>query len=361
MIQTVGVINILANAMFAIIKFGIGTLANSIAIMSDAMNNLSDAISSIITLVGLKLSQKLPDRKHPLGYGRIEYLSSLVIATIILFVGVEFLQSSWERIKSPEPVAVTIFQLFILGITLIGKLLLSRLNITVGKKVNSQALQGSGAEALTDVLASAAAVVNAILARFMGLDLDGYVGLILALFIFYVGIGQLRDTISDILGERAEKELVDAVRLILQKYHQILGSFDYVVHSYGPTLKVGSANLEFIDTLSVKEAYEVMHKAQKQILNEHQIYFTFGLYSVNTYDNEVSKMYQEIRELFAEIPYILNFHAFHVDKEQKVIRFDVVVDFSVKKFDQVRSTIQTLIREQYPDYRLDLTIDLDYA
>ncbi len=361
MIKAVGVVGILVNAVFAVVKLIIGTLSNSVAIMSDAVNNLSDATSSVITLVGLKLSQKPADRKHPLGYGRIEYLSSLVIAVIILIAGGEFFRTSFERIIHPEAVVFTTWQFAILGLTVIGKLFLSRLNVTVGKRANSLALQASGAEAMTDVLASIITIVTAMISQFTGLIIDGYVGLLLAMFIVYTGIKQLIETISSIIGERADKELVKEIYTNLKSYDQILGAYDFILHSYGPSTTVASINLEFSDTLSVKEAYEVMGKAQKELLKKHQIYFVFGLYSVNTYDGEVSQMYENISKILASIPTVISLHAFRVDKKDKVIHFDVVHDFTIKDIGKTKKKIQMEIFKVYPEYQVEINIDFDYA
>lgn len=360
-IKIVGLIGILTNLVFAGIKLIIGTLANSISIISDAVNNLSDALSSIITLLGLRLANKAPNKKHPLGYGRVEYLSSLIISVLILFAGIQFITSSVGRIMNPEEVAFSNAQFAILTITLIGKLLLGRLNIKVGEMTNSLSLKGSGADSLMDAIASGITIVTALIAMYTGLNIDGYVGVLLALFILYTGITQLSETINSILGERPEKELVAQLREDLSKYPLVIGSYDFIIHNYGPTTHIGTINLEFEDTNSAKDIYDVMYKAQRDLYAKYNIFFTFGLYSVNTSDETTRAMYDNVKQIVLHIPHVVTMHAFYVDFEQHIIRFDIVHDFDMKDVGKTKTIIEEAIKQAYPEFILAIGIDLDYA
>lgn len=360
-IKIVGLIGILTNLVFAGTKLIIGTLANSISIISDAVNNLSDALSSIITLLGLRLANKAPNKKHPLGYGRVEYLSSLIISVLILFAGIQFITSSVGRIMNPEEVAFSNAQFAILTITLIGKLLLGRLNIKVGEMTNSLSLKGSGADSLMDAIASGITIVTALIAMYTGLNIDGYVGVLLALFILYTGITQLSETINSILGERPEKELVAQLREDLSKYPLVIGSYDFIIHNYGPTTHIGTINLEFEDTNSAKDIYDVMYKAQRDLYAKYNIFFTFGLYSVNTSDEATRAMYDNVKQIVLHIPHVVTMHAFYVDFEQHIIRFDIVHDFDMKDVGKTKTIIEEAIKQAYPEFILAIGIDLDYA
>lgn len=361
LIRLAGTAGIVANGLFAAAKLLVGFTSNSVSIVSDAVNNLTDALSSVITLVGLKLAQRPPDRKHPLGYGRIEYISGMVISALVLVTGVEFLKTSIERIITPEATSFAVAQFVILGITIIGKWLLSRFDIAVGKRTDSGSLVATGTDAKMDVLASALTVATAIVSVFTGWHIDGYVGVALSLFILYTGIGLIRETVSSIIGERPDKELAEKVKAEVLKFEPIVGAYDLILHSYGPSTKLGSLNLEIPDTVTVEKAYGAMTAAQQDIYVTYGIYFTFGLYSVNTYDAEIVKMREAVRQLVLEVPGALSLHAFNYDGAHGVIRFDVVVDFGVRDFPAFRRKVAEKLTEHYPGSTVLMNVDLDYA
>lgn len=336
LIRLAGITGICANGLFALIKLLVGTAANSVSIVSDAVNNLTDAMSSVITLVGNKLAQRPPDRKHPLGYGRIEYISAMVISAIVLVTGVEFLKTSIGRITSPQETNFIAVQFVILGVTIIGKWLLSRFDTRIGQRTDSESLVASGADARMDVLASLLTVIAAIVSKFTGWHIDGYVGVILSLFILYTGIGLIRDTANSIIGERPEKKLADEIKAEVLKYEPITGAYDLILHNYGPSTRLGSLNVEIPDYITVEKAYEAMDKAQGDIYVKLGIYLTFGLYSVNTYDQEVVQKRQVVTDLVKALPGVISLHNFHYDKEINFFRFDVIVDFSVHDFKNFR-------------------------
>ena len=361
LIRTAGIAGIAANALFAAVKLLIGFAANSISIVSDAVNNLVDAVSSIITLVGLKLSQRPPDRKHPLGYGRIEYISGMIISALVLVTGVEFLKTSVGRILTPEATSFATAQFVVLGITILGKWVLSQFVIAVGKKTDSGSLVASGTDARMDVLASILTVVAAIVSMFTGWHIDGYMGVLLSLFILYTGIGLIRDTVSSIIGERPPKELADEIKAEVLKYTPIAGAYDLILHNYGPTTRLGSLNLEIPDYVTVEKAYEAMDAAQQDIYLNHGIYFTFGLYSVNTYNEDVVQKRTEVTRIVTDLPGAISLHNFHYSKEQDFFRFDVIVDFNVHDFKAFRKQATAAILKEYPTAHVEMNIDLDYA
>lgn len=360
LIKITGIIGILVNFIFAITKFIVGTASNSVAIISDAVNNLTDGISSVITLIGLKLAEKKPDKKHPFGYGRMEYLSGMIVSIILAITGIEFIVTSISRIRNPELTNFTIIQIVLLVVFLFGKLFISKLNTSVGKKTDSASLEASGADAMADVMISALTIVSAGISYFTKISIDGYIGFILAIYIIYEGVKLIRQTTSRILGERASKKLVNTIRNELKEYEQILGSYDFVIHSYGPIVKVATANLEFKDTMKVEEAFEVMDSAQQKILKNQNIYFTFGLYSVNTYNNEVKKIEKTIEKIVLDMPNVISYHGFYVNTKSKRIRFDVVVDYSLNNFNILREEMTEKILKIYPEYSIELFINLDY-
>lgn len=361
LIRLAGIAGIVANGLFAAVKLVVGLAANSVSIISDAVNNLTDAVSSVITLVGLRLAQRPPDRKHPLGYGRIEYISGMVISALVLVTGVEFLQTSVGRIFAPEATNFATVQFVVLGITILGKWVLSRFVIAVGKKTDSDSLVASGTDARMDVLASLLTVAAAIVSKFTGWHIDGYIGVALSLFILYTGISLIRETISSIIGERPEKQLADKIKAEVLKYQPVVGAYDLILHNYGPTTKLGSLNLEIPDYVTVEKAYETMDKAQQDIYLQYGIYLTFGLYSVNTYDTEVVQRREDITRIITALPGAISLHNFHFDKENNFFRFDVIVDFSIHDFSRFRKQAQQAVVQNYPGARVEMNIDLDYA
>lgn len=361
LIQNTSIIGIITNLGFALIKVVIGLMANSVSIISDAINNFTDSVSAVITLLGSKFANKAPDYKHPFGYGRIEYISSLVVAAIVLVFGLEFMKTSFLRIQNPEAINFTILQIVLLILTILGKIFLSRLDVVVGETTNSLALKASGKEAMMDVLASTLTVVAAIVSVFTGWLIDGYVGLLLSIFIIYTGISLIRETVNSIIGIRPEKQLVENIREELIDLEPIMGAYDFIVHNYGPSTQFGTANLEIPENTTVKEVYATMLYLQDEIYRKYHIYFTFGIYSVNTYDDKVKKVQSDVYNIVTSIPHTINIHAFNLDNEEKRIRFDVVVDFEVRDFAKFRRELQDLIKLKYPEYSIIINIDLDYS
>ena len=359
-IRLAGIVGIIANIIFAGIKLLVGFAANSISIISDAVNNLTDAASSVITLAGLKLSERPPDEKHPLGYGRLEYISGMIVSALVLVTGIEFLKTSIDRIIHPQDTNYITAQFIVLAIMIIGKWLLSLFTIQAGKKTDSESLIASGTDARMDVLASVVTVIGAVVSKLTGYHVDGYVGALLSLFIIYTGIGLIKDTISSIIGKRPDKDLADKIRKEVTKYDPIMGAYDLIIHNYGPSTRLGSLNLEIPDYVKVEDAYDAMDKAQQDIYYKYGIYFTFGLYSVNTYDKEIVKLREEVTRVILSLQGAISIHNFHYDKELKFFRFDVIVDFNTD-FKEFRKLVSKTIEDKYPGASVQINIDLDYA
>lgn len=361
LIRLAGFAGIAANAVFAAVKLVVGTVANSVSIVSDAVNNLADALSSVITLAGLKLSERPPDYKHPLGYGRIEYISGMIVSVLVLMTGIEFFKTSAARIAHPEAVFFSTAQLVVLAVTIAGKWVLSRFNIVVGKRTDSDSLIASGMDAKMDVAASIVTVAAALVSKFTGWSIDGYVGILLSLFILYTGVDLVRGTLSSIIGERPEKPLAEGIKAEVLKYPPVLGAYDLILHNYGPATRLGSLNLEIPDTETVEKTYAAMNAAQRDVYRKFGIYLTFGLYSVNTYDRKVVEARETVKKLVLSIPGAISMHAFNYDEERNAMRFDVVVDFKVRDFPAFRAKAVEKIRRVYPDANVSVNVDLDYA
>ncbi|WP_409199650.1 cation diffusion facilitator family transporter [Methanobrevibacter sp. DSM 116169] len=361
MITFAAIMGIAANIIFSISKIIIGIISNSISIISDGVNNLIDVSSSIITILGLKLSQLPPDHDHPLGYGRIEYLSGMVISAIILFTGFEFLRISIGRIINPEYTYFLTFQIIILIIMIIGKWALAIFTKFMGERTQSEALIASAADAKVDVLTSTLVVLSAIVSKYTGWYIDGYVGIILSIFICYTGLSLIKDTISSLIGKRPNKKLTETLKKEVLKFEPIIGAYDLIAHDYGPTTKLASINVELPDYVTVEEAYGAMDAAQHYIWDNYNIHVVFGLHSVNTYDKNVVERREYVKYIIKDFPGAISIHNFSYNKSNQLFRFDVVVDFSVNDFYMFKKNLTEIIKEKYPNAETEIDINLDYS
>ena len=279
------VIGILANVLLAGFKAVVGIMSHSIAIVMDAVNNISDAASSIITIVGTKLAGKAPDRKHPFGHGRVEYLSAMLISIIVLYAGLTAFIESVKKIIHPETPDYAPVTLVIVAVAVIVKILLGRFVKGVGERVNSDSLVNSGEDATLDSVISASTLVAAGIYLLFGISLEAWLGAIIALIIIRSGIEMLRDTLSQILGERADAELASAIKDTIISDPQISGAYDLVLHNYGPDSFQGSVHIEIPDTLSASEIDKLIRKISVEVYRKHHVILTaVGVYSVNTRD-----------------------------------------------------------------------------
>ncbi|MDL2246753.1 cation diffusion facilitator family transporter [Methanobrevibacter sp. OttesenSCG-928-K11] len=361
LIQSAGIVGIISNIILASIKLIVGITSNSIAIISDAANNYTDASSSIITIIGLKLSEKPRDKEHPLGHGRVEYISGLIISFFIVLTGFELLKTSISRIMFPEYTHFITIQLVVLSILIIGKILISRFDIIIGEKTNSDALIASGMDARMDVLASLLTVISALISITTGLYIDGYVGVILSLFIMYTGFDLIKDTTSNLIGKRPNKKLVENIKEDVLKFKPIIGAYDLMAHNYGPTFKIGILNLEFPDYITVEEAYKTMDLAQSYILKKYGIYLYFSINSVNTYNKNVKKYEKEIKSIITKIPEALTIYNFYYDEKNNIFRFTVIIGFDVKDYSCFKEKIVKEVEKDYPKSTIDVKIEFDYS
>ena len=360
-INSVGIIGICANLSFSLLKFVAGTITKSVAITNDAINNLSDTMSSIITLIGYKMGKMKPTRKHPLGYGRTEYLSAMIIAVIILVAGYNCLLSSIDRLRNPSEITVAPVALIILILSVITKIGLSILNTRAGKMVDSDALKTSGKDALSDVLVTSLTIISLIAGKFTSFPVDGVMGIVVSLFIFYAGLSSFLETNSALMGERPDKETVEKIRSIIKNHPPLKGGYDIMLHSYGPERCMGTCNVEVPTRAHAENIFDAMTDATKEIDDELGIYFTFGLFAVNDYREDVRNLKEEILKYLKEkTPHVLSLHAFHVHFDSNLVHFDVVVDFKVSNYGQYKEEILKALNQKWPDLTFEFTIDPEY-
>ena len=355
------VIGVITNVLLAAFKTVVGVAAHSIAITLDAVNNLADALSSVITIVGAKLGAKPPDKKHPMGYGRIEYISSLIVAAIVLYAGITALVESVKNIMNPQVPSYGKITLVVVAVGIVVKLILGEYVKSQGEKVGSVALVASGSEASFDAILSASVLVSAIVYLLWGIATEAYVGALIAVFIVKAGIDMMGETLSDIIGKRTDPKIARRIKEILDKEKEVRGTYDVVLFNYGPEKYYGSAHIELPDTLEVEEVDALTRRTQYEIYKETGVIMTgIGVYSYNTKDKEAVAMREAIEEKIMSYPWALQFHGFYLNREKKTIRFDVVANFDTTDGEAL-DRIYNDIGEMYPGYTLRAVIDRDVA
>ena len=356
------IIGVLANVFLAAFKAVVGLSSNSIAIVMDAVNNLSDAASSVITIVGTKLAGKEPDRKHPFGYGRIEYLTAMVISLLVLYAGITAFVESVKKIVTPDTPDYSAAALIIVAVAVAVKIVLGRYVKRVGEKVNSDSLVNSGEDATLDSVISASTLVAAAVYLLFHISLEAWLGAAIALVIIKSGIEMLRETLSQILGERADGELAREIKATVTSYPEISGAYDLVLHNYGPDTYNGSLHIEVPDTLSAEDLDKLIRKVTVDVIRKHNVILTaIGVYSINTKDPEAIAARERVSSIVTADPNVLQMHGFYLDKEEKTLRFDFVVSFEARDRDRVYREICEKVQREYPDYTLQITMDTDFS
>lgn len=355
------IIGILTNVLLAGFKAAVGLLSNSIAVILDAVNNLSDALSSVITIVGTKLAGRLPDKKHPLGYGRIEYLSALIVSAIVLYAGITSFIESVKKIIHPEKAEYTVISLVIIAVAVVVKLILGSYVKAQGKAANSGALVASGSDAMFDAILSASVLASAVIFMLTGISLEAYVGVAISVVIIKAGIEMMTETLDDILGQRADAETSIAIKRILNEEPEVRGAYDLVLNNYGPDKNIGSVHLELPDTMTVEQVDELTRRVQAKVLNETGVILTgVGVYSYNTKNDEAAKIRNTVQKLVLSHDWALQFHGFYVDVKKKSLRFDVVMSFEIDPKEGL-DTLYKEVREAYPDYDIYIAPDVDVS
>lgn len=356
------IIGIVANVLLAVFKAIIGLMSNSIAIVMDAVNNISDAGSSLITIIGTKLAGREPDKKHPFGYGRIEYLSAMIISLIVLYAGITSLVESVKKIIEPDTPDYATVSLVIVGVAVAVKIILGIYVKAVGKKVNSISLINSGEDATLDSIISASTLAAAALFLIFGISLEAWLGAIISLFIIKSGFEMLKETVSQILGERNDPDLTKSIKDTVTEFPDVHGAYDLVLNNYGPDSWNGSIHIEVPDTYSADQLDQLIRSIQEKVYIKHNVILTaIGVYSVNTKDKDIMNAQKHVREKVFSHPHILQMHGFYMDKAKKTMRFDIVISFDAKDRKAVYKEVYEDVLKDYPDYQLQMAMDTDFA
>ena len=356
------VVGIVVNLMLAAFKAAVGLAAASISVVLDAVNNLSDALSSVITIIGARLATRKPDKDHPLGHGRIEYLSAMIVSAIVLYAGVTSAVESVKKIIAPVKPHYTAMSLIIIATAVAAKILLGRYVRSQGRKADSGALIASGTDALSDAALSLAVLLSALFYTFTGIALEAYVGVVISAFIIKAGFEMIQDTIKDILGRRADAEISRRVRELVVEEPEVMGAYDLFLHNYGPGRYYGSVHVELPDTMTVEELDVLTRRIQNKVYHETGVIMTaIGVYSYNTKDPSAAAAREKLTRIVTETPHVLQMHGFYMDQAEKTIRFDVVVSFDAKDRKQVHREVCEKVQKEYPDYKLQVAMDTDFS
>ena len=349
---------ILVNFILVIFKAVIGFFVNSIAIILDAVNNLTDAISSVVTILGTKLASKPADKKHPYGHGRIEYFTSVIIAFLVLVAGVTALKESIEKIINPGDSDYSVVSLIIIAATVVVKFVFGRYVKKMGKNLNSQSLIASGEDAFMDSILSFSTLVAAVINYIWNLSLEGYLGVIIAFVIIKAVIEMLKDTLNTMIGERADKEFTDQIKQKVCSYSEVQGAYDLILHNYGPSKIIGTVHIQVRDDMNAEEIHILTRQIASDIFNEFGIIMTIGIYAANDC-GEFKDIKKELESILKEYKYVKQIHGFFVDKKNKNIFFDIIIDFDCESPEEVKNNIINEIHSKYPEYEFNAILDAD--
>ncbi|MBQ1537130.1 MAG: cation transporter [Ruminococcus sp.] len=361
LIVRTSLVGIVTNILLAGFKAAVGFVTGSIAIILDAVNNLSDVLSSAITIIGAKLAGKSPDKEHPMGHGRAEYLSALVVAAIILYAGITSATEAVKKILSPQKADYNAASIIIISVAIIVKIVLGRYVMAKGRLAKSGALEASGRDALNDSMISLSVLASALIFIFTGLALEAYVGLAISVMIVKSGIEMTSDTLDDILGRRADPEVVRTIKRLLTEEPEVRGAYDLFLYNYGPDRDYCSVHLELPDTMTVEEVDVLTRKVQMKVFSETGVVLTgVGVYSFNTRSDEIAEIRNKVQKTVLSHEWALQLHAFYADTEAKTMRFDVVMSFDITHKEGLE-ILQHELKELYPDYTMMIAPDIDIS
>lgn len=359
------VIGILGNFILVAFKAFVGLLAGSVAIIMDAVNNFTDALSSIITIIGTKLASKRPNKKHPYGYGRIEYLTSTLIALLILVAGGMAIYESIESIiayfKDGIMPTFEVYSIIIIAAAILFKVLIGLFFRHKGKAVDSEALKASGMDALFDSILSTSTLIGIFIAKFGGLYVEGYLGIIIGLFILKSGFGVLKEALSSMIGNRFDKEYVKEIKNQILAVDGVSGCYDLILNSYGHNKNIGSVHIGVSDKLTAKQIQIIERNITVLMYYKYNTIMTVGIYAEDFSDEATKTLHEQVLNIVKEYKQILQMHGFYLDYEHKVLSFDLVISFDdeepLSTIEQIKKQVASIIT----DYQIVINYDQDFS
>ncbi len=354
-------IGIAANVLLAAFKAGVGIVASSVAIVMDAVNNLSDALSSVITIVGTKLSQRPADRKHPFGFGRIEYFSAIIIAVIVLSAGITSLIESVKKIFHPTEPSYTTVTLVVIVVAIAVKILLGLYVKRKGTQLKSDALIASGSDALFDAIITLATLVSAGIMLLWNVSIDGYLGALISLVIIKAGIEMLASPVNELLGTSIPAELTSQIKQEVGEFEGVHGVYDLILHNYGPDVKIGSLHVSVYDTMSAHDIHGLTRKISTQMFMRHGIIMTVGVYAIATGENRMAELQTQVIQTLSAHQEIVQVHGFYYSERDKMLSVDVVPDISVHDDTALIAQLTAEIQPLVPGMDVVVVVDHNYS
>ena len=354
------IVGIAVNCALAAFKIFVALISSSIAVLLDAVNNLSDALSSIITIIGAWLAGKPADKKHPFGYGRMEYLSAMIISVIVLYAGVTSFVESIKKIIKPQIPEYSAVSLVIISVAVVAKIVLGLFVKSRGKKVNSDSLIASGQDALMDSIISLGTLVAAVIFLVFGIKLEAWLGAVISVFIIKSGIEMLLETLSEILGQRAEASLSKSIKETVCTVPGVTGAYDLVLNNYGPDSYIADIHIAVPDTWTAREIDKATRTIQALVMQKHGVIISaVGIYSINSQNDRAMEIKKQIESIVKQTEHVLQMHGFYADEETKMISFDIVIDFAAKDKKAVHAKVLSAVKERFPDYNVYVQADND--
>ena len=361
-----GTVGVVVNLVLALTKLSIGILISSIGVVADGVNNLADSASSIITLLGFKLSNIPADKEHPYGHGRIEYVSALIVAFMVILVGLQFIKSSFDRIINPEPVEFQLIPFAILGISILFKVWLSVFNRDLGYKINSSGLKATATDALGDVLITSVVVLSIAAGQFTTLPIDGVVGLVVSLFILYAGYSLVRETVSPLIGEAPPEGMTDSIYDDIMTYDYITGAHDLIVHSYGAGRTMATIDVEFPGNIDVVTIHEVIDQAEREIGERYDLKLVIHMDPLGHESKERYELRNRIKRIVKSDERVKSIHDFHITNSENILMVEFHVVVNAEKLgkginlDKVRSELESKVEDSVENTSCRIILDIDF-
>ena len=357
------IVGIFCNILLFAVKVTIGTLVGSIAVVADAFNNLSDAFSSIISFVGVKLASRPADQEHPFGHGRYEYIAAFIVACLVIEVGFTFIQSSFDKIIHPEAVTFSIVSVVILCLSILVKLWLALFNRKLGRKINSTVMMATSADALGDVLTTSATIVSLVIYGVFGWNVDGIVGMVVAIVVVFAGINIAKDTIRPLLGERPDPKVYKMLEKKVESYEGIVGTHDLIIHNYGPTKSMATIHAEVSNKADIETSHELIDRIEREVTKETGIFLVIHMDPVDVEDPFVIRWRKRVYDMIHELDPNVSAHDFRMvkGKDQMNLIFDIVVPYSYDVEKTHQFTIRLEERIKAVDSRCQCVITIDHS
>ena len=355
------VVGIFCNVLLFGVKFAIGLLMRSMAVTADAFNNLSDAASSIIGFVGVKMANKPADKDHPFGHGRMEYIAALIVSFLVIEVGITFFKNSVEKIRNPEELVFSWISFVILALSVGVKLWLSFFNRILGRRIDSKVMLATATDSMGDVITTSATLISIIICRFTGANIDGIVGLIVSVVVIWSGISIARDTLEPLIGEGVDPKLYTEIKEMVESYEGIVGTHDLIVHNYGPGRSMASIHAEVPRDVDIETSHEIIDRAEREVSKKLGLFLVIHMDPVEVHDARVLAIKEKLGRVLSALDEQLTFHDFRVvfGKEQINLIFDLVVPFTYSEKEETRLSQQVMALMQEVDSRYQCVITMD--